>query len=72
MSLGYRHPDAPTIGRIVVCTDPTRRLKDPGGYRVEGVGWSSGTGHAYGTFCARGVQYGGLYLLNVNEWEYKK
>jgi hypothetical protein len=71
-SLGIRHPDAPEIGSVVICTDKARRLKDPEGYRVESVGWSNGSGHPYGTFCARGVQLGGLYRFNVDEWEYKR
>lgn len=68
-TLGSPHPDSPAPGDVVVCTDPSRKLTDPKGYRVEEIGWSKGTGTPYGTFGARGVAWGGLYHFSVTEWE---
>jgi len=68
-SLGNTHPDSPERGAIVQCTDRGRRLTDPKGYRVEGLGWSKGYGVPYGSFTARGVACGGLYLFRIDEWE---
>ena len=63
------HPESPTIGAIVECINPKRRLKDPGGYKVEHLGSSEGYGTPYGFFTARGVAYGGLYSFSVTEYK---
>jgi hypothetical protein len=68
-SLGNTHPDSPERGTIVRCTDKSRRLTDPKGYRVEELGWSKGYGVPYGSFAACGVAHGGRYLFRVDEWE---
>lgn len=68
-SLGHTHPNSPDIGDIVKCTVKERKLKDSGGYRVEGIGWSNGSGLHYGYFAARGVKEGGLYQFSVEEYE---
>lgn len=68
LGLGVTHPDSPTLGDVVICTEKSRRLIDPKGYRVENLGWSKGFGVPYGCFAARGVKYGGLYQFSVTEW----
>lgn len=59
------------MGDIVECTDLKRRLEDPLGYRVEGLGWSQGYGVPFGMFLARGVAWGGLYTFAVSEFRLK-
>lgn len=68
MSLGEVHPLSPKLGDVVKCTNPDNKFNDPKGYRVEHLGWSEGYGQPYGTFGARGIQYGGLYLFSVYEY----
>jgi hypothetical protein len=71
MNLGEVHPLSPKLGDVVKCTNPDRKLNDPKGYKVEYLGWSELYGHTYGTFSARGVQYGGLYRFSVYEFSHK-
>ena len=66
--IGMIHPDSPKVGDVVECTNPKRRLADPRGYRVEGLGWSGACGIPYGEFNARGVAWGGLYRFSVSEY----
>lgn len=71
-SLGHVHPLSPKIGDVIECTNEDMKLKDKGGYKVEHVGWSNGTGLSYGYFAARGVCQGGLYRISVTDWKFKK
>lgn len=69
--LGYKmekHPKSPDLGAIIICTDPSRHLKDPDGYRVENIGYKGDYGVGYGYFTARGVKHGCLYRFSVEEY----
>ena len=59
--------NSPQVGQIVKCTDPSRRLHDPKGYRVEELCQSGGKPNR--TFAGRGVAHGGLYQFAYSEWE---
>jgi hypothetical protein len=63
------HPKSPMIGDIIRCTDVKRYLRDSGGYQVETIGIKELYGTPYGCFNARGVNQGGLYHFNVDEYE---
>jgi hypothetical protein len=63
------HDKSPMIGDIVRCTDKSRHLIDPLGYKVEQLGLVEGFGQEYGSFGARGLRYGGLYFFTVDEYE---
>jgi hypothetical protein len=68
LGLGTTHLSSPKNGDIIECTNKARGLTDPGGYRVENLGWSKGSGVPYGYFAARGVRHGGLYQFRVDQW----
>jgi hypothetical protein len=63
------HDNSPMMGDIVRCTDKSKHLNDPKGYRVEYLGIKGGYGQPFGSFAARGLAYGGVYLFYVNEYE---
>ena len=62
------HDKSPMLGDIVRCTNKERHLVDPYGYQVENLGVKGGYGTPFGTFTARGIRDGGLYLLSVDEY----
>ncbi len=63
------HDKSPMIGNIVRCTNKERHLNDPYGYRVEHLGIKNGYGVPFGSFTARGIKNGGLYLFSVDEYD---
>lgn len=58
----------PKKGDVVVCSDPSRHLRDPYGYRVESFGVPNSAIDP-GTFAARGQCLGGLYAFAEHEWK---
>jgi hypothetical protein len=71
VNIGEVHPDSPSRGDIVECTNVKCKFNDPSGYIVEVIGTKSAHGQPFGTFAARGKAWGGLYQFNVLEFKIK-
>lgn len=63
------HPKSPMLGDVVRCINKSLFLVDPLGYKVEYLGLAGSFGVEYGTFAARGLRYGGLYTMTIDEYE---